>query len=104
MYPVIDKKETGINIRRHMKKNNISVKCLQKYLGIGSVQSIYHWLKGISLPTLDNLYALSELFQVPIDDIICGTRTWRRQGFKISNFTPQFARLYLYYLNIKRSA
>ena len=26
------------------------------------------------MPTIDNLYALSELFQMPIDDLVCGNR------------------------------
>ena len=30
---------------------------------------------GNSLPTIDNLYALSELFQMPVDEMICGNRT-----------------------------
>ena len=104
MFPLINKRETGVNLRRIMDVRGITPKDVQEYLGLGCVQSVYRWTDGINMPTIDNLYALSELFQVPIDDIICGTRTWRRQGFKISNFTPQFARLYLYYLNIKRSA
>lgn len=32
------------------------------------------WLNGLSMPTIDNLYALSELFQMPIDDLVCGNR------------------------------
>ena len=85
MIPELNKRETGIQLRRIMDKHGISVKDVQHYLGLGSVQSVYHWLNGISMPTVDNLYALSELFQVPIDDIICGTRTWRRQGFRERN-------------------
>ena len=26
------------------------------------------------MPTIDKLYALSQLFQVPIDEIVCGNR------------------------------
>ena len=29
---------------------------------------------GVNMPTIDNLYALSELFQVPIDAIVRGNR------------------------------
>jgi len=74
MIPTIDKKATGINIRRTMDKQNISVKDLQKHLGLNSLQSIYHWLNGICLPTVDNLYALSDLFHLPVDELICGSR------------------------------
>lgn len=74
LIPVIDKKATGVNIRRTMDKHDFSVKDLQAYLGLNSLQSIYHWLNGICLPTIDNLYALSSLFQTPLDDLICGSR------------------------------
>lgn len=70
MFPLIDKRETGINLRRIMDKRGITVKEVQEYLGLGSVQSVYHWLNGISMPTVDNLYALSGLFQVPIAAIV----------------------------------
>ncbi len=74
MIPVIDKKATGVNIRRTMDKNNYSVRDLQAHLGLNSLQSIYHWLNGICLPTVDNLYALSGLFHTPVDDLLCGSR------------------------------
>ena len=74
MLPVIDKKETGIKLRLMMDERGITVKDVQQYLGLGSVQSVYHWLNGLSMPTVDNLYALSYLFRVPVDDMICGNR------------------------------
>ena len=74
MFPTIDKKKTGIHLRRIMDERGYTVKDVQQYLGLGSVQSVYHWLNGISMPTIDNLYALSEMFQIPIDDMLCGNR------------------------------
>ena len=79
LYPVIDKKKTGIRLRRIMDERALSVKDVQKYLGLGSIQSVYHWLNGISMPTIDNLYALSELFQLPVDEMLCGNR---QHGYK----------------------
>ena len=78
MYPIIDKAETGKRIRRIMKEQNISARQVQEYLALSCVQSIYHWLDGRSLPTVDNLYALSELFQIPIDEMLCGNRKMKR--------------------------
>ena len=69
MLPLIDKKKTGIHLRRLMDERGFNVKDVQQYLGLGSVQSVYHWLNGISVPTVDNLYALSYLFQVSVDDM-----------------------------------
>ena len=74
MFPLIDKKKTGIHLRRIMDERGFTVKDIQQYLELASVQSVYHWLNGLSMPTIDNLYALSELFQLTIDDMICGNR------------------------------
>ena len=74
MFPLIDKRETGINLRRIMDDRHISARDVQEYLGLGCVQSVYRWLDGISMPTVDNLYALSQLFQIPIDEMVCGNR------------------------------
>lgn len=102
MLPLVDKRETGVNIRRMMDERGFTVKDIQYYLNLGSVQSVYHWLNGISLPTVDNLYALSHLFKVPIDDMLCGTRS---RIFTGEN-QAQIKRLYAYYekLNEIRAA
>lgn len=74
MIPIIDKKKTGQRIREEMRLHRISVKEIKEYLSLGSVQSIYQWLNGTTLPSIDNLYALSALFRVPLDRLICGNR------------------------------
>lgn len=66
MFPLINNPETGINLRRIMDMRGITPKDVQEQRGLGCVQSVYRWLDGINMPTVDNLYALSELFQVPI--------------------------------------
>lgn len=70
MYPTIDKVKTGIRLRELLKRKGITVKQVQKYLGLSCVQSVYHWLDGTTLPTLDNLYALSQLLGVSMDFMI----------------------------------
>lgn len=93
MFPIIDKRKTGINLRRIMDSHGLTAKDVQQYLGLGSVQSVYHWLNGISMPTIDNLYALSELFQVAIDEMVCGNR--QKTVLEIEN--AQYKRLHAYY-------
>lgn len=78
--PSINKKASGLKLRKIMDAHGVSVKEVQKYLGLGSVQSVYHWLNGISMPTVDNLYAMSDLFQVSMDEMVCGNRTWDVNG------------------------
>ena len=71
-YPMIDTKKTGQTIKRIMIENGYTVKDLQLYLRLEAPQSVYHWFYGKSLPSLDNLYALSELFKVPVDEMLRG--------------------------------
>lgn len=47
MYPKIDMLKTGINIKTIVNEN---------------------------IPTIDNLYALSKLLNVSIDDLLCGDK------------------------------
>ena len=76
MYPTIDMKATGIRIRQLMDERRLTVKDIRRYLNLASVQSIYHWLNGQSMPTIDNLYALSALFGLPMDSIIIGSKKY----------------------------
>lgn len=69
-YPTIDLKATGKNIVRLRKEKNFSVRDLQEYFGFESPQAIYKWQWGESLPTVDNLYALSILFNVSMNSIL----------------------------------
>lgn len=57
MFPTINVKETGANLRRIMDKRGITAKDVQKYLNLASVQSVYYWWNGTNMPTIDNLYA-----------------------------------------------
>lgn len=84
MYPVIDMEATGIRLRRIMEQKKITAKCIQQYLGLACVQSIYRWLNGRSMPTIDHLYALSELFRMPLDDIVVENRTYQRLDYNWS--------------------
>lgn len=80
MYPTIDMKATGIRIRQLMDERRLTVKDIRRYLNLASVQSIYHWLNGQSMPTIDNLYALSALFGLPMDSIIIGSKKYPVQA------------------------
>ncbi len=72
--PQIDLYKTGQNIKQIAQMRGMTVKDIQEYLELSAVQSVYHWFAGKSLPTVDNLYALSELFGVPMDVLVCGDR------------------------------
>ncbi len=69
-YPVINLIKTGENIKKIMTEKKLSVKDIQSFLKLESVQAVYKWIWGYSIPTIDNLVALSILFNTPIDKII----------------------------------
>ena len=72
-FPVIDPVATGANICRLRKDRGLTVRDLQSYFGFEEPQAIYKWQRGQSLPSVDNLYALSALLQVPMNEIIVPT-------------------------------
>ncbi|MDD6069692.1 MAG: helix-turn-helix transcriptional regulator [Clostridiales bacterium] len=74
MFPTINLRETGVNLHRIMDKRGITPNDIKEFLNLGTVQSVYNWCNGLNMPTIDNLYALSQLLQVPMDEIICGNR------------------------------
>ena len=69
-FPFIDLQATGRNIVRLRKERNLSVKDIQNYFGFEEPQAIYKWQWGQTLPSVDNLFALSYLLNVPIQDIL----------------------------------
>ena len=96
MIPLINKRETGVNLRRIMDVRGITAKDVQEYLGLGCVQSVYRWTDGTNMPTIDNLYALSELLQVPIDAIVCGNRAPIAPSIRLEKMNAQERRLHAY--------
>ena len=70
VFPVIDPAATGANIRRLRVQRGLSVRDLQSFFGFEEPQAIYKWQRGDSLPTVDNLYALGSLLEVPLEQII----------------------------------
>ena len=95
-FPTINLKETGINLRRIMDKRGITPKDIKEFLNLGSIQTVYNWCNGLNMPTIDNLYALSQLLQVPIDEIICGNRKAIMPEPIVIIEDPRMRRLYAY--------
>ena len=69
-FPVIDLAATGENISRLRRAKGLTVREVQSYFGFEEPQAIYKWQRGESLPTVDNLYALSNLLEVPMNEIL----------------------------------
>jgi len=69
-YPVLDPQATGHRIKELRKQRNLKVSDISSYMGFESEQAVYKWQRGDSLPTVDNLFALSRLFGTTMDDIV----------------------------------
>lgn len=68
--PLIDMRATGQNIEQLRRKAGLSVTDLQEKLELAFPQAIYRWQRGETIPTVDNLIILADVFGVTIDDII----------------------------------
>lgn len=73
-YPVINPVATGARIRELRKLKHLRVEDIRNFMGLESDQSVYKWQRGESLPSVDNLYALSVLFETSIDNILVGDK------------------------------
>ena len=67
---MIDLAATGDNIRRLRIERGLTVKDVQSYFGFEEPRAIYKWQSGQTLPSVDNLYALGSLLEVPMDRIL----------------------------------
>ncbi len=70
MYPNIDIEKTGLKIKAMLSAAGYDVKFIQEYLHLSCPQSIYKWFHGKSLPSVENLYALSFLLGVHMEDLL----------------------------------
>lgn len=94
-YPGINMVRTGTWLRFICRARNIAVKELCSLLGLGSPQSIYGWFAGRTLPSLDNFYALSQIFCTTLDELIVNQSEAVPSNF-CKKIGPQNARLIRY--------
>ncbi len=71
-YPTLDPEKIGRRIRKLRKQKHIKIREISEYMGFGSDQAVYKWQQGVSLPTVDNLFALSKLLDTTVDYILQG--------------------------------
>ncbi len=70
--------------RRLRLARGLTVRDVQRWFGFEEPQAICKWQRGESLPTVDNLYALGGLLEVPMDRILVQKQLYRyseEQGF-----------------------
>lgn len=80
-YPVINKEKTGSRLKALLRIKGYSATDIQVYLSLACPQTVYRWFSGINIPSIDHLYALSELLQMSLDDLIVGNRRYGKNPF-----------------------
>lgn len=71
-YPVLDTEAIGNRIKEMRKAKKLKVSDIAEFMGLASEQAVYKWQRGECLPTVDNLFALSKLFDTTVDEILQG--------------------------------
>lgn len=74
----------GDNIKFYRKKNQLTQDDIAEACNV-TRQAVSKWENGESLPTVDNLYALSRLLHTSVDDILIGEKE-RDDGPSLSFF------------------
>lgn len=69
-YPNIDMQRTGALLKKKIEDAGYTVKELQEKLLLSCPQPIYRWFKGKVLPSINHLYALSQLLHVHMEDLL----------------------------------
>lgn len=72
--PVIDTAATGANIKAMMKERGIKIADIQERCGFNTPQAIFKWMRGDTVPTIDNMIIIADMFGVTIDAIIVVNR------------------------------
>lgn len=67
---VIDTEATAVNIKKLFAEREMDPKMIAEYMGFKSPVAVYKWLAGKSIPSLDNLFQLSLVLDVTIEEII----------------------------------
>lgn len=68
--PDVNLKRTGKLLKQLREKNHLKVSDLRDFFGFDYPNAIYDWEKGLKLPNISNLIALSILYEVSIDELL----------------------------------
>ena len=83
----------GDNIKFYRKKNQLTQDDIAEACNV-TRQAVSKWENGESLPTVDNLYALSRLLHTSVDDILIGEKE-RDDEPSLSFFHSYFSLVFL---------
>lgn len=70
VFTSLDVTLTAQRIHSVMLAYGYSVSEIQEILHLACPQSVYRWIRGYALPSVDNLYMLSKLFNMHMEDLL----------------------------------
>lgn len=70
VYISLDVKLTGQRIHAIMTERGYTVRQVQEILDLSCPYPVYRWIQGCCIPSTDNLYRLSKIFQVHMEDLL----------------------------------
>lgn len=66
----IDPKATGKRISALMSETRTSKQDIAEVLELTTTNSIYKWINGMSLPSIDHLVTLADILGVSLDELL----------------------------------
>ena len=66
----VDIKATGKHIKEIMSLRDIKASQVASRCGFSTTVSVYKWLNGKGLPSIDNLVILADMLNVSIDELL----------------------------------
>ena len=97
---MLDYKKIGLYLLEKRKLYQLTQKQLADQLNI-SFQAISRWEKGLSIPSVDLLNELANLFQITVDEILKGEDKWPVFSYEQSGVDVTKIDLVNYDLKIK---
>lgn len=71
----LDTELTGQRIHDVMKEHGYTVKRLQEKMDLICPHTVYKWIEGYRIPSTDNLYKLSKILGVSMENLLVETGT-----------------------------
>ena len=70
MKDLINIRETGHHLKMLCEQNNVTAALIQNIFQFKSPQTIYRWFRGETLPSVEYLLILAELFNQPLEELL----------------------------------
>ena len=71
----VDSIQTGKNIKTIIRQKGMKIVDIQSAFGFNTPQAIYKWFRGDSIPTIDNIVMMTEIFGCRMDEIVAVKKT-----------------------------